>query len=467
MARKRKPPAEDENGSESLPNNRSDGKKGVDWSKVAMPLKWKVVPLKASQVPRPPRPSKKRRTDGDPFDYDAADDGNQPNQHQESPFQGSNVGTVNYRIEPSHIWIGMKKYRKFTIQDISFHVGDFVLVKNLDLEENETQDSSYWVALVVEARASDALHVFLRVFWMYKPEELPGGRRSYHGAKELIASNHMDIIDAATVDDKASVIHWREDNERVELLDPLQYFWRQTFDINRKNNYLSDLPLHCIDRKEFNPNDLLIQCDNCKGWLHNQCIEQAAIKKIYEDNNLEYPEFTTTTNEELRKPRHNVGTASPSDPDELIFGAKVTSGELGTVVLTVTDFRTGGSPTSEDALDIICLLCGQPVDDKQNPCESPMRDSPKSPQQALLEDSPKSPQQTLLEDSPKASQQDAVKDNPTTPRQTPVRDSPEALQPTPVSGSPKTLRKTPVSDHPTASRETTVSSSPEASRQTT
>jgi hypothetical protein len=57
-----------------------------------------------------------------------------------------------------------------------------------------------WIARILEIRAQDEHHVFARVYWMYWPDELPEGtrdgykliqgRQPYHGARELIASNH-------------------------------------------------------------------------------------------------------------------------------------------------------------------------------------------------------------------------------------------------------------------------------------
>jgi hypothetical protein len=72
------------------------------------------------------------------------------------------------------------------------------------------------------------------VYWQYRPEDLPGGRQPHHGASELIASNHMDIIEALSVADKANVIHWDDDPEKTDA--PLlkdQLFWRQTFDVEK------------------------------------------------------------------------------------------------------------------------------------------------------------------------------------------------------------------------------------------
>lgn len=370
MPRKRKSLAKDDeederdDGADRADNDKNEKRK-VDWTKVTTPVRWKVMPLQAKQIPQSQfAPTKKRKRDGVPLDYDPTDNENEPNKHQTPPFQGSTVGTANYRIEPSDIWMGMDRYRKFSIQDDCFHIGDFVLVKNLESEEDDNGKDSRWVALVLEARASDALHVFLRVYWMYKPEELPDGRRPYHGGKELIASNHMDIIDAASVDDKASVIHWREDNDNVETLDPHQYFWRQTFDINRKRNFLSQLPLHCIDQKEFNPNDLLIHCENCKAWLHNRCIEQAAVKKVYQDNNLQYPENMTTITKGSRKSNGNNDTLRPRSK-ALVFEARITTGDSNTVILTVTDLRSTRNITTWNAPAITCLVCDKPIDKQQ------------------------------------------------------------------------------------------------------
>jgi hypothetical protein len=82
-------------------------------------------------------------------------------------------------------------------------------------------------------------HVFLRVYWLYRPEDLPGGRQSYHGANELIASNDMDIIDAMTVNGGAKVVHWQEQKDKTEILNPEQLFWRQTLDVAKPAPRLS------------------------------------------------------------------------------------------------------------------------------------------------------------------------------------------------------------------------------------
>jgi hypothetical protein len=96
----------------------------------------------------------------------------------------------------------------------------------------------HWVAKILEVRAGDASHVYLRVSWTYRPEDLPGGRQSYHGGGELIVSNHMDIIEAVTVDAVANVVQWNDDPESMALSAD-QLFFRQSFDVGKKTHRLS------------------------------------------------------------------------------------------------------------------------------------------------------------------------------------------------------------------------------------
>jgi hypothetical protein len=113
------------------------------------------------------------------------------------------------------------------------------LVSEAEFEVNQlifvapVGDAQPMVGKVLEVRAGDALHVYLRVYWMYWPEDLPGGRQPHHGDSELIASNHMDIIEALTVSDKAEVVHWDEDPDKSAWPMKDQLFWRQTYDLGK------------------------------------------------------------------------------------------------------------------------------------------------------------------------------------------------------------------------------------------
>lgn len=153
-----------------------------------------------------------------------------------------------YRINPIKKWDAMKKYKNFVgkfkraclifnathaslVSTKNFGTGDYVYIYHGTEAQGANLDpakSDCWVAKVLEIRAQDSSHVYLRVNWLYYPEELPrSGRQDYHASSELIASNLMEIMDAMTVTDKAEVAHL---TERYNEPPAEGLFWRQKFD---------------------------------------------------------------------------------------------------------------------------------------------------------------------------------------------------------------------------------------------
>jgi hypothetical protein len=106
-----------------------------------------------------------------------------------------------------------------------FQLGQMIFVKREGEEDG--------IARILEIRGGDAAHVYLRVCWTYEPEDLSGGRQPYHGSHELLASNHMEIIDARAVQDPADVVYFDDDPESSTTLEEGQYFWRQSLDVNK------------------------------------------------------------------------------------------------------------------------------------------------------------------------------------------------------------------------------------------
>lgn len=99
--------------------------------------------------------------------------------------------------------------------------------------ELQTETGKQWFAKIQEVRAADGDHVFLRVYWLYRPDELPGGRGIFHGRNELVLSTHMDILDVKSVDYKVDLREWRDDDEDADWVDGFgKYYWRQLYDYN-------------------------------------------------------------------------------------------------------------------------------------------------------------------------------------------------------------------------------------------
>jgi len=129
--------------------------------------------------------------------------------------------------------------------------------------------------------------VFLRIEWLYRPEDLPTGRQPYHGTSEVIPSNHMQIIDALTVDGKVEALqHFDENDDMGVTKQPEDLFWRQTFDCT--TGKLSSLRRYCRCKGYANPDTALIQCTNvvCKQWMHQTCISQDTVIRNYVERSL-------------------------------------------------------------------------------------------------------------------------------------------------------------------------------------
>jgi hypothetical protein len=122
----------------------------------------------------------------------------------------------------------------------SMQLGDVILVSNGSGQEAEDMldFDKQWKAHILQIKAIDSQHVYLRIYWVYRPEDLPGGRKPYHGENELIISNEMAIVDAMTANGKVTLIRWNDedDNETPSngSTEEPEYYWRQSYDFHNK-----------------------------------------------------------------------------------------------------------------------------------------------------------------------------------------------------------------------------------------
>lgn len=134
------------------------------------------------------------------------------------------------------------------------------------------------MGLISEFRAESQEKVYVKVFWLYWPDELPGGRQPYHGTRELVLSNHVDIIEAQSISSHAEVSFWDEnDDSNKNVLQ--ERYWRQTLDLKKAKegkNALSRLRRFCICGQFDNPNIDMYQCHKpqkgCGTWNHQACL---------------------------------------------------------------------------------------------------------------------------------------------------------------------------------------------------
>ena len=135
-----------------------------------------------------------------------------------------------YGVEPLDKWESLRRYKKFTVGTESIATGQCVLIKQDDEEEATLDLAVQWKAKVLEVRALDPEHVFIRVAWLNRPEDFDNSRQDYHGANELIPTNRMDVIDAMSVNGSFDIVKWDDSDNDSAVVSEEQYFWRQTLD---------------------------------------------------------------------------------------------------------------------------------------------------------------------------------------------------------------------------------------------
>ncbi|KAL5677453.1 hypothetical protein ACJX0J_013584, partial [Zea mays] len=153
--------------------------------------------------------------------------------------------------------------------------GDCVLMRPADT------DKPPYVARVERMESDGRGGVRVRVRWYYRPEEAKGGRRPFHGSKELFLSDHLDTQSAHTIEGKC-IVHSFKSYTKLDNVGPEDFYCR--FDYKAATGAFTPdrVAVYCKCEMPYNPDDLMVQCEGCKDWFHPSCmgmtIEQA--KKI-------------------------------------------------------------------------------------------------------------------------------------------------------------------------------------------
>lgn len=154
-------------------------------------------------------------------------------------------------------------------------------------EKLQYDKENLWVGLISDFRAENQEKVYARVFWLYWPEELPMGRQPYHGKRELVLSNHVDIIEAQAIASHAEISQWDENDDSNKTVLQERY-WRQTLDLNKlarnPDHALSKLRQFCICGGYDNPSLDMYQCHKvgCGMWNHEACLVKAIEERAWE-----------------------------------------------------------------------------------------------------------------------------------------------------------------------------------------
>lgn len=224
---------------------------------------------------------------------------------------------------------------------------------------------NFWLGKILQIRASAPERVLVLVAWLYWPYELPKGyQQPWSGESEVFPSNHMDVVDATTVSDRANIVYLderddtvlyegveqtfqralaaarREQEKRGRKIQaddaPPILFWRQSYDAeakqrNPKLKYAattSPLRTFCRCQKPHNFDKKMFQCAKCTQWNHDEClvdeIGSRALKEMTSENidewareNVKREATHPTLTERVGKGLHAVGEFIASEVEHI------------------------------------------------------------------------------------------------------------------------------------------------------
>ncbi|KIW21843.1 uncharacterized protein PV07_12733 [Cladophialophora immunda] len=300
---------------------------------------------------------------------------------------------IDFAVIPGSRWDSLQRYKNVMVgahNGTEIAIGSFAYVNRhlspppapsedaSEEEKLEHDKANYYVALLSEIRASGPSMVSLRVFWLYWPEELPMGRQPYHGKRELVLSNHVDIIDAETLAAIAEISRWDENDDSHETRLGEGY-WRQTYDVSKAAHdprALSKLQKHCICRGYENPDLEMYKCPGCQTWNHEACLITAMEQRAWERF-----ETGTLTNELGEGAENGTSSRKPSKMTQralrlILKGEKPWAGKLegkisrGDEIGVDEDIHVATIrqlvPQGKDGpvvwrMEMNCLQCNQPL----------------------------------------------------------------------------------------------------------
>ncbi|CAN1173212.1 Chromatin remodeling protein SHL [Linum perenne] len=93
------------------------------------------------------------------------------------------------------------------------------------MRASEPSKPSYVAKIERIESDSRGTNVKLQVRWYYRPEESIGGRRQFHGSKEVFLSDHYDFQRADTIEGKCTV-HTFKSYSKLDAVGSEDFFCR-------------------------------------------------------------------------------------------------------------------------------------------------------------------------------------------------------------------------------------------------
>ncbi|KAK4757225.1 hypothetical protein SAY87_007352 [Trapa incisa] len=163
-----------------------------------------------------------------------------------------------------------KKRVSFLPSRAAASAGDCVLMRPSDPSKLS------YVAMIEQIESDPrGANVKVHVRWYYRPEESIGGRRQFHGSKEVFLSDHFDVQSADTIEGKCTV-HTFKSYTKLDAVGNDDFFCR--FEYNSSTGAFNPdrVAVYCKCEMPYNPDELMVQCEGCNDWFHPACINMTA-----------------------------------------------------------------------------------------------------------------------------------------------------------------------------------------------
>mmetsp|Transcript_1187 Transcript_1187/g.3917 ORF Transcript_1187/g.3917 Transcript_1187/m.3917 type:complete len:173 (-) Transcript_1187:3695-4213(-) len=117
------------------------------------------------------------------------------------------------------------------------------------------------------------------VCWFYRPEEVAGGRKKFHGERELFSSNHYDWVPVSTLSGKC-VVHSLKGYTALQVVGDQDYFARTLYNIHTRKLRPRKIVVYCKCQKPYNPDQAMVKCEICTKWFHPNCLGLETLESV-------------------------------------------------------------------------------------------------------------------------------------------------------------------------------------------
>ncbi|XP_050369567.1 chromatin remodeling protein EBS-like [Argentina anserina] len=201
---------------------------------------------------------------------------------------------------------GKKDIDSYTIRGTTkvVRAGDTVLMRPSDVGKPQ------YVARIEKIESDSKNNAKVRVRWYYRPEESIGGRRQFHGSKELFLSDHFDVQSANTIEGKC-VVHSFKNYTKLENVGAEDFYCRFEYKAATGAFTPDRVAVYCKCEMPYNPDDLMVQCEECKDWFHPACvnISNEVAKKLEH-----YICSECSADEDVKKTQNSISDDVKVDP---------------------------------------------------------------------------------------------------------------------------------------------------------